>query len=185
MRKPFCYIALCLFYFVSLFGSSTFALQVSSASLLGEAHDETSAVISGVKITARNEATGFSRTTLTDSDGSYRIDDLLPGLYTVSAEKTGFRTLQTNSFVLEVNQKARLDFELKAGQTDESVTITASVSPLQSEEASVGYRLDFPAIRDLPLDERNVVSLVTLGPGAIPRQLGGFGHDIITDNQES
>jgi outer membrane receptor protein involved in Fe transport len=185
MKKSLCCLALCLSYCLSAFSSPIFARQVSSASLLGEAHDETSAVIAGVKITARNEATGFSRTTLSAADGSYRIDDLLPGHYTVSAEKQGFRTLQTDSFVLEVNQKAKLDLELKVGQAAESVTITAEVSLLQSEEASVGYRLDFPTIRDLPLVDRNIVSLVTLGPGAIPRQLGGFGHDIVTDNQES
>lgn len=185
MRKPLYCLALCFLHIFSAFGSSVFAWQVSSSSLLGEVRDEASAVINGVKITARNEATGFSRTTLTSGDGTYRIDDLIPGRYSVSAEKQGFRTLQTDSFVLEVNQKAKLDFELKVGQTEESVSIIADVSPLQSEEASVGYRLDFSTIRDLPLDERNVVSLVTLGPGAIPRQLGGFGHDIITDNQES
>lgn len=185
MKRMLVCLVLCLSYGLSAFSSSLFARQVSSASLLGEAHDETSAVIPGVKITARNEATGFSRTTLSAADGSYRIDDLLPGHYTVSAEKQGFRTLQTDSFVLEVNQKAKLDLELKVGQAAESVTITAEVSLLQSEEASVGYRLDFPTIRDLPLVDRNIVSLVTLGPGAIPRQLGGFGHDIVTDNQES
>ena len=35
----------------------------------------------------------------------------------------------------------------------------------------------------LPLDGRNVISLVTLGPGAIPRQLSGLVHDIINDIQ--
>lgn len=184
LKKFFC-LSLCLFFCLSAFKSQVSARQVSSASLLGEARDETSALISDVKITARNESTGFTRTATTNSEGSYRIDDLLPGRYTVSAEKQGFRTLTTNSLVLEVNQKAKLDFELKIGQMEESITVNASVSLIQSEEASVGYRLDFPTIRDLPLDVRNVVSLVTLGPGAIPRQLGGFGHDIITENQES
>ena len=131
MNKSLCCLALCLLYCLSAFASPLFARQVSSASLLGEAHDETAAVIAGVKITARNEATGFSRTTLSAADGSYRIDDLLPGRYTVSAEKPGFRTLQTDSFVLEVNQKAKLDLELKVGQAAESVTITAEVSLLE------------------------------------------------------
>ena len=37
---------------------------------------------------------------------------------------------------------------------------------------------------ELPLDQRNVLSLVTLGPGAIPRQLGGFTHDVDNDVQQ-
>ena len=48
----------------------------------------------------------------------------------------------------------------------------------------MGYRLDNSKIAGLPLASRNVVSLVTLGPGAIPRQLGGFVHDVYNDIQE-
>ncbi|HEX8474357.1 MAG TPA: TonB-dependent receptor [Pyrinomonadaceae bacterium] len=159
--------------------------QVASASLLGEARDALSAQLPDVKVTARHEATGFSRSVVTNDEGNYRIDDLLPGRYTVTAEKEGFRTLAVNAVILEVNQKAKLDLELQVGLPQESITVTANVSALQADDASVGYRLDFPTIANLPLDGRNVVSLVTLGPGAIPRQLGGFGHDIINDGQES
>ncbi|HYP28315.1 MAG TPA: TonB-dependent receptor [Blastocatellia bacterium] len=185
MSKKSIFVALCLNLLLVTFGSRAAARQVSSASLLGEARDEASSVLSGVKVTARHEATGFSRSVLSDSEGAYRINDLLPGLYTVSAEKAGFRVLTINSVVLEVNQKGRLDLRLTVGQMVEAVTVTASVSPLQTEDSSVGYRLDFATIGDLPLAGRNIVSLLTLGPGAVPRQLGGFGHDIINDVQES
>ncbi|MBS1787174.1 MAG: TonB-dependent receptor [Acidobacteria bacterium] len=159
--------------------------QVSSAALLGEVSDEASAALPGAKVTARHEATGFSRSVVTNTEGSYRIGDLLPGRYTITAEKAGFRTTTVNSVVLEVNQKARLDLRLAVGGQQEIITVVAEVSSLQSDDASVGYRLDFPTIRGLPLDVRNVASLITLGPGAIPRQLGGFGHDIINDGQEN
>src|SRR3954468_23260711 len=43
--------------------------------------------------------------------------------------------------------------------------------------------MDSPKIEQLPLASRNVISLVTLGPGAIPRQLGGFAHDVNNDIQ--
>ena len=159
--------------------------QVSSATLLGEVSDEAAATLPNVKVTARHEATGFSRSALTGAEGSYRIADLLPGRYTITAEKQGFRTLTVGPVVLEVNQKAQLDLPLKVGLQQEALTVTAEVSPIQGNDASVGYRLDAPIIRGLPLDVRNVIALVTLGPGAIPRQLGGFGHDIINDVQEN
>jgi hypothetical protein len=57
------------------------------------------------------------------------------------------------------------------------------MSPVQTQDPSLGYRLDFPTIKNLPLIDRNVISLVTLGPGAIPRHLGGFAHDLINDVQ--
>src|SRR5204863_2933993 len=64
------------------------------------------------------------------------------------------------------------------------ITVSATVSPVDTEDAAVGYRLDNSKIAGLPLASRNVVSLVTLGPGAIPRQLGGFVHDVTNDIQE-
>ena len=53
----------------------------------------------------------------------------------------------------------------------------AHASPLQTDEAGEGYTLGSNFLEELPLLGRNIVDLVTLGPGAIPRQLGGFTHD--------
>jgi hypothetical protein len=158
--------------------------QVASSTLLGEVRDESSALAPGVRITARHDASAFSSRAMTGAQGSYRMDELLPGTYTVAAEKEGFRPVVARGVVLEINQKAKLDFVLKVGAERDRITVSTAVSPLQTEDASVGYRLDYSAIRGLPLAERNVISLVTLGPGAIPRQLGGFVHDVINDVQE-
>ena len=134
---------------------------------------------------AAEDATGFQRQTVTGPDGRYRLGDLRTGSYTVTAEKNGFRRYVATGVVLAVNQKAQLDVRLELGELHESVTVVAEVSPLETGDASVGYRLDQSLIRRLPLDGRNVVSLVTLGPGTIPRQLGGFVHDVHTDIQEA
>ncbi len=158
--------------------------QVASGTLLGEVRDESSALVPGARVTARHEATGFSRTVLTGAEGAYRIDLLVPGLYTVAVEKKGFLRLNVASVTVEVNQKARLDLELKVGAEKESITVTADASPLQSGDASDGYRLDHQTIVALPLAVRNVISLATLGPGVIPRHLGGFVHDVVNDVQE-
>ena len=159
--------------------------QVASASLLGDVRDETGAVAPGVTVSARHNDTGFVRAAVTSTEGAYRLDELLPGVYTVTAEKPGFRTLTTGSLTLEVNQKARLDLVLKVGAESDSITVEASVSPLQSDDASAGYRLNPVDITALPLVQRDVISLITLGPGAIPRHLGGFTHDIINDVQSN
>jgi hypothetical protein len=169
---------------LSLLGSSgVMRAQVASASLLGDVRDETSAVAPGATVTAIHQDTGFSRNTITGPQGSYRFDELLPGNYTVSAAKSGFRTVAVPNVTLDVNQKARVNLELKIGSERDSVTVLASVSPVQGDDASVGYRLDSKSIDSLPLAQRNVAELVTLGPGAIPRQLGGFTHDAINDVQ--
>src|SRR5689334_12505042 len=106
---------------------ATARAQVASASLLGEVHDETGAVAPDVTVSARHNETGFVRIAVTGTQGAYRLDELLPGAYTVTAEKPGFRTLTTGSLTLEVNQKARLDLVLKIGAQSDSVTVQASV----------------------------------------------------------
>ena len=153
------------------------------ATLLGEVRDESGALAPAVTVTARQNATGFVRTSVTNTQGAYRIDELIPGQYTVTAGKSGFQTLESKDVMLEVNQRARLDMQLQLGSASGSVTVEAQVSPVQSDDATVGYRLESSNIDALPLVQRNVVNLVTLGPGAIPRQLGGFVSDQVNSVQ--
>ncbi len=153
--------------------------QVASATLLGEVRDQTGALAPAVTVTARQDATGFVRTAVTNAQGAYRIDELIPGAYTITAEKTDFNKFQSQHVVLEVNQNARLDIVLTVGPARGSVTVEGQVSPVQTDDATAGYRLDSSTIDSLPLDQRNVVNLITLGPGAIPRQLAGFVSDTI------
>ena len=157
--------------------------QISSGSLLGDVRDEKSAFVPGVVIQARNNATGYFRTVTTNAFGSYRIDDLLPGAYTVTAQHDGFQSVTVSPFFVEVDKKARLDFDLRLGSAHDTVTVTARTSPLQTDEASEGYELGSSFVEALPLLGRNIITLITLGPGAIPRQLGGFTHDIMNDLQ--
>ncbi len=139
--------------------------------------------MAAVAIAVRNNDTGFTRSASTNEFGSYRIDDLLPGAYTVTAQHDGFQAVTVSPIFVEVNQKVRLDFDLKVGSVHESATVSAHASLLQTDEASEGYTLGSNFFEELPLLGRQIVDLVTLGPGAIPRQLGGFTHDIINDLQ--
>lgn len=158
--------------------------QVASSSLLGEIRDQSSALVPGAVVTAVNDATGFSRAVLSNTAGGYRIDELVPGTYTVKVMKPRFRPIAAGAVALQVNQTAKLDFTLEVGAEHDEVAVRAAVSPLDASDPSVGYQLDSRLITSLPLAGRDVVALMTLGPGVIPRQLGGFVHDIVNDIQE-
>jgi outer membrane receptor protein involved in Fe transport len=158
--------------------------QVASATLSGTVTDQSSAIVSGAAITLAQTGTGFERATTSDAAGNYAFDELAPGVYTLTAQKKGFGPYRAERIALEVNQKGRQDIRLAVGTESDAVTVTASVSPLDTEDPTVGYRMDNSKIAQLPLESRNVIALVTLGPGAIPRQLGGFVHDVNNDVQE-
>ena len=158
--------------------------QVATGSLFGEIRDESGAVVASARVVAQQETTGFTRMVLTDESGAYRIEPLAPGIYSVRAQRPGFRTAVVPHVTLEVDQQAKVDVQLKIGEMEDSVAVTAAVSPLQTEDATAGYRIDAQTLTQLPLDERNVADLITLGPGAIPRQLSGFVHDAANDLQQ-
>jgi carboxypeptidase family protein len=166
-----------------LYSASAALAQVASSSLLGVVTDPSAAVVQDVKVTARHEATGFSRTALTGTTGQYRIDDLIPGSYTLTAEKPGFKTELTSAVLLEVNQKGRVDLQLQLGVAGEAVTVQASASLVASDDASMGNVLDSSTVLSLPLSTRDVASLITLDAAAVPRQLGGFTNDVVSDYQ--
>ncbi len=170
--------------FLLLMSSALAIAQVSSGSFYGQILDESGAAVSRAHVISRQESTGFTRSVVSDETGSFRIADLTPGTYSITVEHASFRTAVASGLPLEINQQARVDFQLKVGPAHESINVNASVSPLQTDDSSEGYRLGSAMFTELPLDQRNVLSLVTLGPGAIPRQLGGFTHDSDNDVQQ-
>src|SRR5689334_10254709 len=78
-----------LLFVVSLsprvFGQSTYA------TVSGTVEDATRAVIPGVTVNATNNATGVVATVLSNEAGAYTVTGLLPGVYTVTAELSGFQ----------------------------------------------------------------------------------------------
>jgi outer membrane receptor protein involved in Fe transport len=158
--------------------------QVGSGTLYGTVTDPSAAVVAGQRVTAIQESTGAARTAVTDLHGIYVFDALPVGAYTIRVEKTGFQNYSNAGLTVELNQKARHNVVLALGTVNSGDSVSATVSPLDTDSATVGYRMDQTKIAELPLAQRTVISLVTLGPGAIPRQLGGFVHDVNNDIQE-
>jgi hypothetical protein len=158
--------------------------QVASGTLSGTVTDPSSGVVAGVQVTASQPANGWTRATITDAHGNYVFDPLTPGVYTITAHKAGFRDYEATGVTIELNQRARHEIRLELGSAQDRVTVSGEVSPVDTDSATVGYRMDQTKIAGLPLAQRTVIALVTLGPAAIPRQLGGFTHDINNDIQE-
>src|ERR1051325_10910589 len=79
--------------------SMLFAQSMGSA-LSGRVVDESGAALPGVTVTATDDATGFTRSVVTASDGTYRFPSLQVGTYTVTTDLSGFNTVATKNVVL-------------------------------------------------------------------------------------
>src|SRR5262249_5846560 len=133
--------------------------QVGAASLSGTVTDQSSAAVSGATVAISQPATAYTRKTVTDRNGYYAFDPAPPGSYVLTVEKAGFTPYKAAGVSLELNQNARHDARLTVGAGQEQITVSASVSPVETAGASTGYRLDNSKIQQLPLGSRNVISL--------------------------
>src|SRR5258708_4978470 len=132
--------------------------------ITGEVHDSSGAVIAGATITVTNTGTNAVRTTISNDSGVYSFPALPPGTYTVRSEKAGFKNVSRTGIQLQVQQVARIDFELPVGQVSESVEVTGQATLLSSENATVGTVIQNKSIVELPLNGRGYLNLVALSP---------------------
>ncbi len=106
--------------------------------LSGEARDSSGAVVPGVRITLTNVATNASRQTLTNEAGLYNFPAVQPGIYTLRAEKEGFRTFVRTGIEVQVQLSARVDIDLQVGAVTETVEVRAESGLLQTEKGQSG-----------------------------------------------
>jgi hypothetical protein len=159
--------------------SSTAALaQTGTSNITGTVRDATGAVVPGATVTAKNEATGVTNTQTTTDSGLYAFSSLPVGVYTITIEKQGFKTLQKTNNVLEVGTPLVVDSALEVGQVSETVNVQGGTEQLQTANATIGNVVEQKAIEALPLNGRNPLTLLLLEPGVVQRSAGGAGSGV-------
>ncbi|MEA2328124.1 MAG: hypothetical protein QOE68_3083 [Thermoanaerobaculia bacterium] len=138
--------------------------QTNAGSLSGRVSDDSGAALPGVTITASNAATGFNRTVITETDGSYRFASLPIGIYDVTADLAGFGTLTTRNVEINVSTDRTLNVTLKQATVKEQITVTAA-SPLIETTPAIGTVVSQREIANLPLNGRQFANLGSLAPG--------------------
>ena len=136
----------------------------TSGEITGLVTDPSSAVVTGAGVTVTNKATGAVRKVTTNGEGIYAFPSLLPGIYELKVEQTGFKIAHVDNIRLEVQQAARLDVTMEVGQVGETVTIDSTAGLLNSENSTVGTVIENKIVTELPLNGRQYLNLVALSP---------------------
>jgi len=139
--------------------------QQTTGSITGRVLDEQGAAIPGVSITARNEATGFSRTEVSDSEGLYRLAALPVGIYEVKAALPGFSTISKKDVEVDVAQVQAIDFAMKVVALAETVDVTGATPLVVTTSPSIGGVINPMRIESLPLNGRQFANLAATIPG--------------------
>lgn len=148
-------------------------LMAQSAQVTGRIADASDSVVPGATVTVVSETTGLLRTGVSNAEGYYAVTSLPPGTYRVTAELIGFSSVTRRGLTLVAEQNARLDFVLTVGAVAEQVTVTAAAL-LDSQSGTLGTIVTERSIRELPLNVRDPMGLVTLTPGVVTG--GQFGN---------
>ena len=141
-------------------------LHAQTANVVGTVYDSSKAIVAGVTVTAINEKTSFSRTTQTQADGTYLITLLPLGAYRLEVESPGFKKYIQRGIELSVAENARVDVTLSVGEVTESLTVEAEATQIETRQASISHLMDQKRVEEIPLVNRDPLSLIQLIPGA-------------------
>jgi len=162
--KRLTYLLLVGIVLLSLGSGNAFAQATASGTIQGTVTDQTSAVVSGAQVEAKNKATGVVRTAISNDTGVYQFELLPVGIYTVKVTKTGFSGVAQTIEIL-IGQTATVNVELKTGSVSEIIEVTSEAPLVDQLKTSVSQNITPTEVQELPMVGRDVANLAYLAPG--------------------
>ena len=141
--------------------------QTGTSSVRGTVSDPQGNVVRGAAVTIINTETNTTRTVNTSDGGIYVFELLPPGPYRVEVEAQGFKKGVVTDVQALVAKATEVNVQLEVGAVSETVTVAASANEvlLNTQDATLGNNFQSKQIAQLPLEARNVASLLTLQAG--------------------
>jgi hypothetical protein len=167
-----------------IFGSGAcYAQSINAGDIRGSVTDPTGALVPGVTVTVMDTDTGVSKDFITNRDGLYDTNSLVPGQYTITFTKDGFEQLVRGPITLEVGF-ITVNGQLKVGSTTQLVTVTTDVPLLTTETGDQTMVMSDKVMGELPQVGTDWENFMFLLPGATgPSTLGsGVGSLSINGN---
>jgi hypothetical protein len=136
------------------------------ATIVGTVTDPSGSVVPNATITATALETGLVRTVKSGDGGQYLVSNLPIGHYNIKVEATGFKSAEKTNLTLNVDDRIRMDFDLKVGSTGESVTVEANVVKVQTESGEMSSLITGQQTTQLATNGRSLFQLYNLTTGA-------------------
>jgi hypothetical protein len=160
--------------------------QQGTGELRGRVVDAQNAVLPGVAIVAKNEASGQFREVVSGADGSFFMSALTPGSYEVSAQLAGFKRYQRGGLRVEVGKTQSVDVQLQVGGIEQEITVIAESPIVDTTSKQLGGSVQVQELNDVPSLNRNFTSYLSLLPGITATlSTDSFGADSIRVNGQA
>jgi hypothetical protein len=155
-----------IFLFAALFFPTGNAQTAGTGSIQGAVADQTGAVLQDASATIIDTATAVQHKTTTGSDGLYSFPNVPIGVYNLDVSAPGFEHYSQAGVVLEVGSSIAINVNMTVGATDQRVVVHANGIALQTEDPSFKQTIDQKTLTELPLNGRQVTSLIALSGGS-------------------
>src|SRR5919112_1299888 len=147
-------------------GATAASAQETTGSIVGHVTDSTGAAVSGATVTVTDtDKNVVVRTVTTGDEGEYAVTPLPVGNYSVTVEAPGFKKYAQTGVKVDVGGRRTVDALMQAGNIEEVVTVEADPVAVELTTPSVSTVVTGAQARELSVNNRNFVQLVTLAPG--------------------
>ncbi len=174
---------------VLLIGHRPLFAQVASGDLTGTILDPNGHRVPAANVKAIQSSTGLTRETVSNSQGTYLIENLPAGTYQVKVHKPGFGEFTADQVEETVGRAQTLNVTLELAMgAQQTTTIVEQLIQVDRSDAAVGTAIERAQTQELPLNGRNWASLTALTPGAIDngandqRTIRFAGHGLDDNN---
>jgi hypothetical protein len=150
--------------------------QQLTGTLSGTALDSSGAVIPDAQVSLKNEASGDTRSTVSNGSGFFSITAIPPGSYTVTVTASGFKTWKETGIVFAQGDNRNLpNISLQVGEASASVEVNVGGATVPLDTAEVSTTLEQSLIQNVPLQGRDAGELLKLMPGMALNSMGAQG----------
>lgn len=126
-------------------------------------------VVPGATIVITDNQTQKERTVTSSGEGTFTVQQLEFGTYTVRITAQGFKTFTATDVKIDAGREFALTAQLEVGEIAQEVTVTAGgAEAVNATNAELSTTVSTQQIKELPLNGRNPLSLLSLQAGANP-----------------
>jgi hypothetical protein len=165
--------------------ATSVSAQVGVAELRGSVTDASGGALPGVTVVITNQRSGTFREIITGGDGSYFAAQLIPGVFTVTAQLPGFRGFERTDFAIGVGMTLDLDIVLPVGAVEETITVSGASPLVDLTSAEVGGTVTSGELTELPTGNRSYFAAVALLPGIQFNPSSSLGNDNMIANGQT
>jgi hypothetical protein len=126
----------------------------------------------------KNDGTGQTQNTTTNTSGSYRFSLLAPAAYTVNVTASGFQAVE-HPVTVAVGQASTVNIQLAVSSAPTKVEVNAEAEVIQTQNGNISTTFSPQQVQLVPNPGNDLSYIVQTAPGAVMNTQAGFGNSAI------